>query len=269
MTENNTTPAGAIYGVTAEELSAHRAQLEADRAEAYRVWLNLPSGADEEAGRILTQRRALISAWDEMSDAERAEVIADARTAPEVEAAEPTEAQRLTDEATALLATRGADRELAGYLDRVTTALIASELGNEQKAEAMSNAQDTIRQQGEQIRTLSSAQISGDDYRLTDFWETAGELAERAGYCDQYDRLCEELGGVPRSREYTVSHAITVSVSVMAYTSQTAGADPSSDDFSDWTDYNSESELADAIREAVRAGDFTIEEEEVQDWEAE
>lgn len=268
MTENNTpTPAGAIFGVTAEDLSAHRAQLEADRAEAYQLWLTLPSGADEEAGRILTQRRALVEAWDNMSDAERAEVIADARTAPEVEA-EPTEAMRLTEEAQKLVSDRATDRELADYISRVTTALIASELGNEQKAEAMSNAEATIRQQGEQIRTLNNAQISGDDYRLTDFWQTAGELAERAGYCDQYDRLCEELGGVPRSRDYTVSHAITVSVSVMAYSHQTAGADPSSDDFSDWTDYNSESELADAIREAVRAGDFTIEEEEVQEWEA-
>lgn len=267
MTENNTTPAGAIFAVTAEDLTAHRAQLEADRAEAYRVWLNLPSGADREAGEILTQRRALISAWDEMSDAERAEIVRDARTAPEVEAepAEPTEAQRLAN-ALEILAERP-NQNAKSTLTESARVLIELELGNEQKAEAMSNAEKTIREQGERIRELTNAQIQGNDHRLTDFWQRAGELAESAGYCDQYDHLCEQLGGVPRSVDYVVTHEVTVTLTVNASTLQSARPDTDGDEFSDWSDYNDGSDIRDEILEAVRRGDYEIESDRIEDWQ--
>ena len=265
MTENNTTPAGAIFAVTAEDLTAHRAQLEADRAEAYRVWLNLPSGADREAGEILTQRRALISAWDEMSDAERAEIVRDARTAPEVEAepAEPTEAQRLAN-ALEILAERP-NQNAKSTLTESARVLIELELGNEQKAEAMSNAEKTIREQGEQIRTLNNAQIEGNDFRLRDFWEKAGELAESAGYCEQYDHLAEQLGGPRRTVNYDVTHRLTVTLNVYTSSYQTASTNASSSDFDDWQNVDGY-DLDEAINRAIENGDYEITDDEIEEF---
>ena len=266
MTENNNTTAGAIYGVTAEDLSAHRAKLEADRSEQYQLWLSLPSGSDKEAGERLTQLRALVATWDNMSDAERAEVIADERTTAEAPA-EPTEAMRLTEEAQSVANRRPSDRELGDYLSRVTTALIASELGNEQKAEAMSNAEATIRTQGDQIQQLRYAQLEGDDPRLADFWEKAGALAERAGYCDQYDHLAEQLGGPARTVGYNVEHTLTVTVQVTAYSYQSAGKNATSGDFESYENSGYDDDIDERIKEAIDCGAYSIEDSTVENWE--
>lgn len=63
---------------------------------------------------------------------------------------------------------------------------------------------------------LVNEQISGDDYRLTDFWEKAQELADRAGHCSVYDEIAEALGGPRREREYEVEFTLTQTITVMA-----------------------------------------------------
>lgn len=263
MTENNTP--SIIEAITPEDLTAHRAELVRQRDEAYTIYLQTPRPDDQPHLERSTQLRALINAWDAMSDHERAEAVRDARTAPEVEA-EPAEPAlpELLEAIASKPYTDSADRPV--ILSAVAK-LIELELGNEQKAEAMSALESTIRTQGDRIRELTYAQISGDDHRLADFWQTAGELAESAGYCDQYDHLCEQLGGVPRRAEFTVHHAISVTVQVSGYTSQTASPNTDGDEFSDYTDLMDTSDLRDAILQAVRSGDYEIEEEEIQEWE--
>ena len=67
----------------------------------------------------------------------------------------------------------------------------------------------------EKIRGLRNEQIMGDDHRLTEFWEKAQELADRAGHCSVYDEIAEALGGPARERDYdvTVTYSATYTVS--------------------------------------------------------
>lgn len=59
-------------------------------------------------------------------------------------------------------------------------------------------------------------QIRGDDPRLSDFWEEAHRVADKAGHCQIFDELCEALGGPRRTVPgvATVSVRLTVSISV-------------------------------------------------------
>lgn len=61
---------------------------------------------------------------------------------------------------------------------------------------------------------LKLSQISGDDPRLTDFWDKANELASNAGHCSVYDELAEELGGPGRVKSYDFTVDVTVTVTV-------------------------------------------------------
>jgi len=71
----------------------------------------------------------------------------------------------------------------------------------------------------ERIRVLteqSQRQISADDWRLTDMWARAAELADEAGHCSVYDDLVRRLGGIPREREYEITFYASQTVTVSA-----------------------------------------------------
>ena len=93
-----------------------------------------------------------------------------------------------------------------------------------------------------QIDTLRNDQIMGDDYRLTDFWEKAQELADRAGHCSVYDEIAEALGGPAREREYDVTVTYSATWTVSARDEQSA------------IDYATE-----AIEDAYTIGDLNVE----------
>jgi hypothetical protein len=45
-------------------------------------------------------------------------------------------------------------------------------------------------------------------------WAKVRRIADHAGYETYYDTLAEELGGVQRDRQYTVTYRVTVEVDV-------------------------------------------------------
>jgi hypothetical protein len=67
-----------------------------------------------------------------------------------------------------------------------------------------------------EVNALRTEQIVGSDPRLTDFWQTAMELADNANHCEVFDQIAEALGGPSRVKEYsvTVSFNMTVPVTV-------------------------------------------------------
>ena len=46
--------------------------------------------------------------------------------------------------------------------------------------------------------------IAPDDERLSYLWDRAAVIAERRGFCEEYDSICEELGIPGRLRTFTV-----------------------------------------------------------------
>ena len=46
--------------------------------------------------------------------------------------------------------------------------------------------------------------IAPDDERLSYLWDRAAAIAERRGFCEDYDSICEELGIPGRLRTFTV-----------------------------------------------------------------
>jgi hypothetical protein len=90
-------------------------------------------------------------------------------------------------------------------------------------------------------RKLVHEQIMGDDHRLTEFWEKAQELADRAGHCSVYDEIAEALGGPARERDYDVTVTYTATWSVSARDAQSA------------IDYATE-----AIEDAYTIGDLNV-----------
>ena len=50
----------------------------------------------------------------------------------------------------------------------------------------------------------------GSDPRLHDFWVQAGETAYSEGFCEEYDRIAEAMGGVGREREWDVEMEVTL-----------------------------------------------------------
>jgi len=69
-------------------------------------------------------------------------------------------------------------------------------------------------ERGQQLDRLRHEQISGDDPRLTEFWNKANELASNAGHCGVYDELAEELGGPGRVKTFDFTMDVTVTVVV-------------------------------------------------------
>jgi len=73
-----------------------------------------------------------------------------------------------------------------------------------------------------QLDRARYTQIMGDDHRLTEFWEKAQELADRAGHCSVYDEIAEALGGPAREREYDVTFTYSTTYTVTARDEETA-----------------------------------------------
>lgn len=77
---------------------------------------------------------------------------------------------------------------------------------------------DQLREQlnrlSEQVERLRSDQVRADDPRLSEFWEAAHQAADRAGHCQVFDQLCEELGGPRRATPGTAVVSVTFDVSV-------------------------------------------------------
>lgn len=66
-----------------------------------------------------------------------------------------------------------------------------------------------------EVARLRTEQITdGGDPRLVDFWDKAGRIADYADFCNEYDRLAEELNGVPRVRDWDVTLDVTVTLRV-------------------------------------------------------
>lgn len=102
-------------------------------------------------------------------------------------------------------------------------------LGELARAEAaLAAAREQIAHLEASNRLLRAEQITdGNDPRLVEFWERAGEAADRADFCREYDRLVDEIGGVARSREWSVLLDVTVTarvrLTVTARTEEEAG----------------------------------------------
>lgn len=65
-----------------------------------------------------------------------------------------------------------------------------------------------------ELTRLQNTQIEASDPRLTMLWAKVRRIADHAGYSTYYDTLAEELGGVERDREYTVTFRTTVEVDI-------------------------------------------------------
>ncbi|WP_270367276.1 hypothetical protein [Microbacterium algeriense] len=65
-----------------------------------------------------------------------------------------------------------------------------------------------------ELARLQSEQIEASDPRLTMLWAKVRRIADHAGYESYYDTLAEELGGVQRERQYTVTYRVTIEVDV-------------------------------------------------------
>ena len=55
---------------------------------------------------------------------------------------------------------------------------------------------------------------NGDDPRMIGFWEKARRFAENAGFCEEYDRIAEALGGPARHIEWTGVQQMQVTIDV-------------------------------------------------------
>lgn len=67
------------------------------------------------------------------------------------------------------------------------------------------------------ITELSEPVTRGNDERLVEFWNLAADAANEAGFCPEYDRIAEAMGGVSREDmtiDYTVDLQIVANVSV-------------------------------------------------------
>lgn len=66
-----------------------------------------------------------------------------------------------------------------------------------------------------EVERLRTEQITdGNDPRLVDFWEKGGRIADAAGFCDEYDRIVDSVGGVVRERSWEVCMDVTVTLTL-------------------------------------------------------
>ncbi|GED40669.1 hypothetical protein F6W69_19035 [Microbacterium oxydans] len=79
--------------------------------------------------------------------------------------------------------------------------------------EAANLARARVAELENEVRRLRTEQIlDGGDPRLVSFWDKAGRIADYANFCEEYDRLADELNGVPREREWDVTLDVTLSL---------------------------------------------------------
>ena len=124
-----------------------------------------------------------------------------------------------------------------------------------EQAEAdMQRARDAlvIAELEERLRAAQAEQITnGADPRLERFWERAGRIADAAGFCDQYDRMADELGGPSRERDWEVIVEVTATIRL----SVNVTARDEDDAHSSARDYIDE----EAVKSAVQYGG-------IEDW---
>lgn len=99
----------------------------------------------------------------------------------------------------------------------------------------------------------------GGDPRLVDFWDKAGRIADYAGFCAEYDRLADELNGVPRERDFEVRLDITISLTV--YKTVTARDSDGAGDLA------AEEITSEDVIESIRSNGWSG--LDVDDWDAE
>ncbi len=77
-----------------------------------------------------------------------------------------------------------------------------------------------------EIHLLQEPITDPTDDRLSAIWERGEQIANDEGFCSEYDRLVEAIGGTPREREFRVTLSVTltqrVTVNVTARTSAEA-----------------------------------------------
>lgn len=140
--------------------------------------------------------------------------------------------QNRNAQARALLAMR--NREAAAQ-KRVEEVLEELRIARE-RAEA--NQREAVRLRDEQI-------TRGDDDRLVEFWAIAEKNANDAGFCSEYDRMADMMGGTGRERDWNIQGSITVTIPFSMNVSATS-EDNARDEINDY----GMSDWIDTIREA-------------------
>ena len=80
---------------------------------------------------------------------------------------------------------------------------------------ALSRAVERITTLEEEARSLRYAQITdGSDPRLNDFWDKARRIADHAGFCSEYDKIADALGGPARQYEWSGTTMVEVTVAI-------------------------------------------------------
>ncbi|MGA1813865.1 hypothetical protein VH571_15895 [Frondihabitans sp. 4ASC-45] len=111
-------------------------------------------------------------------------------------------------------------------------------------AQRIAELERSLTETRQRLTAAESDQItSGTDPRLHDFWVRAGETADEEQFCDEYDRLAEAMGGVPREREFNVEMEVTVTFT----TTQSATCRDSDDAYAIARDNLTESDLREAM----------------------
>ncbi len=79
--------------------------------------------------------------------------------------------------------------------------------------EMLLSARRDINDLTEQVRQLSQS-IEGSDPRLAEFWRKAQDYAQSVGFCSEFDKIAEHLGGPARSLAWSGYVTTTVSLTV-------------------------------------------------------
>jgi hypothetical protein len=83
------------------------------------------------------------------------------------------------------------------------------------EATALKVAEEALSRATEQVRQLSQ-QLEGSDPRLEEFWRKAQDYAQSVGFCSEFDKIAEHLGGPARSLAWSgyVTTTVTLAVQV-------------------------------------------------------
>ncbi|MGG1910418.1 hypothetical protein AB1285_26710 [Microbacterium sp. NRRL B-14842] len=120
----------------------------------------------------------------------------------------------------------------------------------------------TVERQQREIDRLRLPITDAADDRLAAIWEKGEQIATDEGFCSEYDRLVEAIGGTPRERDFRVTLSVTltqrVTVSVTARTSDEA------------EDLAIEAYTVEDVIESLRSDNYVADsiDAEVTDWGA-
>ena len=85
-------------------------------------------------------------------------------------------------------------------------------LTREELEGALSRATERMTILSERVTALRDEQLEGGDARLTEFWSKAERVASHAGFCSEYDRMADALGGPARMLEWEGATSVTLSL---------------------------------------------------------